>query len=173
MYARNAERTNMARKKIDDATRAEIYMAVCEGMRTVDAAKYFGVSEWTVNKIRNEEEEKNRMNDNMPMTAEEICRDYREAKDKKAQVGILAELNATGVREIEKILMADPTTGFKGVRKGAEAVRPAKAKGDRLAQCSEEIFRALKALMSAGADAVKLTVTMDGTEIKAEVERVK
>lgn len=173
MYARNAEETNMARKKIDDATRAEIYMAVSEGMKVADAAKYFGVSEWTVNKIRSEEEEKNRMNNNMPMTAEEICRDYREAKDKEAQVGILAELNATGVREIEKILMADPTTGFKGVRKTAEAARPAKAKGDRLVQCSEEIFRALKALLAAGADTAKLTAAVDGTEIKAEAERVK
>lgn len=169
MYARNAEETNMARKKIDDAARAEIYMAVSEGMKVADAAKYFGVSEWTVNKIRSEKEEKNRMNNNMPMTAEEICRDYREAKDKEAQVGILAELNATGVCEIEKILMADPTTGYEGTRKRSGP--PEKA--DKIVKCSEEIFRALKALLAAGADTAKLTAAVDGTEIKAEAERVK
>lgn len=40
----------------------------------------------------------------MQMTNEEIARSYREAKDKKKQIGILAELNLCSRTEIEYIL---------------------------------------------------------------------
>lgn len=56
----------------------------------------------------------------MQMSAEEICRDYRQAKDPKAQIRILADLNACSPAHIKKIL-----------QEGGEAVavpgRPAKA----------------------------------------------
>ena len=38
------------------------------------------------------------------MTINEICRSYREAKDKPEQIKILADLNCTSVTEVEKIL---------------------------------------------------------------------
>ena len=38
------------------------------------------------------------------MSAEEICREYRTAKDQKAQIGILADLNACSPAQIKKIL---------------------------------------------------------------------
>ena len=39
------------------------------------------------------------------MTPDEICRDYRQAKDKKGQIKILADLNCTTKEEIIKVLM--------------------------------------------------------------------
>lgn len=40
----------------------------------------------------------------MEMTAEEICRDYRLAKNKNRQLRILADLNVCSVRQIYEIL---------------------------------------------------------------------
>ena len=40
----------------------------------------------------------------MNMTAEEICREYRQAKDKDAQIGILADLNQCSKEKILEIL---------------------------------------------------------------------
>ena len=40
----------------------------------------------------------------MTMTKNEICRNYRESKDKPEQIKILADLNCTSMAEIEKIL---------------------------------------------------------------------
>lgn len=42
----------------------------------------------------------------MDMTAAEILKNYREAKDKKKQVSILADLNVCTVGEIINILIA-------------------------------------------------------------------
>ena len=42
----------------------------------------------------------------MTMTNEEICREYRQAKRPKRQIGILADLNEVPRRDIVKILMA-------------------------------------------------------------------
>lgn len=41
----------------------------------------------------------------MEMTESEIVRSYKEAKNKKAQVGILADLNACGVEGIKAVLV--------------------------------------------------------------------
>ena len=41
----------------------------------------------------------------MWMTPGEICREYRQAKDKAAQVGILADLNSCSKAEIRDILL--------------------------------------------------------------------
>lgn len=41
----------------------------------------------------------------MEMTANEIVRSYKEAKDKKKQVGILAQLNLCTPEDIKKILI--------------------------------------------------------------------
>ena len=40
----------------------------------------------------------------MYMTEADICREYRQAKDKQAQIGILAELNLCGQAEIAAVL---------------------------------------------------------------------
>lgn len=40
----------------------------------------------------------------MQMTSAEIVREYRQAKDQKMQIGILADLNACGPGQIKKIL---------------------------------------------------------------------
>lgn len=47
----------------------------------------------------------------MTMTNGEILRDYRGAKDKKAQVKILAELNACSVQQIKEILISEGVDG--------------------------------------------------------------
>lgn len=49
----------------------------------------------------------------MEMTEEKIVSDYRQAKNKNAQVKILAELNAVTEADIAKILLAHPESGFK------------------------------------------------------------
>lgn len=41
----------------------------------------------------------------MTMTVEEICRNYREAKNKREQIKILADLNCTTKEEILKVLL--------------------------------------------------------------------
>lgn len=41
---------------------------------------------------------------NLPMTVEEICRDYRQAKDKKGQIEILADRNVCTKEAIEDVL---------------------------------------------------------------------
>ena len=71
----------------------------------------------------------------MTMTKNEICRNYREAKDKPEQIKILADLNCTSVAEIEKIL-ADhgekveqspkSNRGKKAEAKGEAVVMPAR-----------------------------------------------
>ena len=47
----------------------------------------------------------------MEMTAHEIVRSYKEAKDKKKQVGILAQLNLCTPEDIKKILVEDAFFG--------------------------------------------------------------
>ena len=42
----------------------------------------------------------------MDMTAEEICRHYRMAKDKKGDIKVLADLNATNKDSIKAVLVA-------------------------------------------------------------------
>lgn len=42
-----------------------------------------------------------------PMTEAEICREYREAKNQRAQVEILADLNLCSKNEILKVLMVN------------------------------------------------------------------
>lgn len=39
------------------------------------------------------------------MNSEQICREYREAKNKKQQIGILADQNLCGKSEIIKFLL--------------------------------------------------------------------
>ena len=46
----------------------------------------------------------------LPMTDEEICRDYRQAKDQREQIRILAELNLCKPKEIAEILVAGGCT---------------------------------------------------------------
>ncbi len=47
----------------------------------------------------------------MEMTAHEIVRSYKEAKDKKKQVGILAQLNLCTPEDIKKILVEGGING--------------------------------------------------------------
>lgn len=43
----------------------------------------------------------------MKMTESEICREYREAKDKRAQIRILADLNVCEKNQIMKVLLSN------------------------------------------------------------------
>lgn len=108
-------------QKMDERKRAEIKLALDSGMTYADAAKLYRVSPATISKIKQEG-----YGSEMQMTNEEICSSYRTAKDRKAQVKILAELNATSESEIAKILLADPTTGFAAtIGAGKPAGKPA------------------------------------------------
>lgn len=60
----------------------------------------------------------------MQMSAAEICRDYRHARDQKAQIRILAELNACSPDHIKKILQENGETV-------PQRGRPAKAPAER------------------------------------------
>lgn len=182
----------MGKKRLDDRTRAEIRLALSEGMKGTEAARYYGVSQNTISAIKHEMEPIYEGVENMQMTPEEICSSYRTAKDRAGQVRILAELNATSEAEIAKILLADPTTGFAAAvqggkaapRKAAEA--PKEARGpertkapekagdtaDAIVKCSEALFGALKALTGAGADAAEVKITVSGFEIRASMERM-
>lgn len=179
-------------KRLDEKTRAEIRLALSEGMKQKDAARYYGVSQNTISAIKRELEPVREIyegTENMQMTPEEICSSYRTAKDRAGQVRILAELNATSEAEIAKILLADPTTGFTAAVKSAGAAKaapkkaaeaPEKARGperankdtaDAIVRCSEALFGALKALTGAGADAAEVKITVSGFEIRASMER--
>ena len=178
-------------KRLDEKTRAEIRLALSEGMKQKDAARYYGVSQNTINVIKRELEPVREIyegTEDMQMSPEEICSSYRTAKDRAGQVRILAELNATSEAEIAKILLADPTTGFAAAVNSAGAAKaapkkaakaPEKARGterakdtaDAIVRCSEALFGALKALTGAGADAAEVKITVSGFEIRASMER--
>lgn len=178
-------------KRLDEKTRAEIRLALSEGMKQKDAARYYGVSQNTISVIKRELEPAREIyegTENMQMSPEEICSSYRTAKDRAGQVRILAELNATSEAEIVKILLADPTTGFTAAVKSAGAAKaapkkaaeaPEKAKApekardtaDAIVRCSEALFGALKALTGAGADAAEVNMKVSGFEIRASMER--
>lgn len=181
-------------KRLDEKTRAEIRLALSEGMKQKDAARYYGVSQNTISVIKRELEPAREIyegTENMQMSPEEICSSYRTAKDRVGQVRILAELNATSEAEIAEILLADPTTGFAAAvnsagaapQEAAEAPEkaraPEKAKApekardtaDAIVRCSEALFGALKALSGAGADAAEVKITVSGFEIRASMER--
>lgn len=61
----------------------------------------------------------------MQMTDAEICRSYREAKDKRSQVGVLAELNVCSKDLIREILSRN---GIDAPKPGRKAVLMDKAK---------------------------------------------
>lgn len=66
----------------------------------------------------------------MTMTINEICRNYRESKDKPEQIKILADLNCTNTDEIEKILVdcgekvQQPPKTNRGKKKTENAIMP-------------------------------------------------
>lgn len=93
-------------RKIDEATRSDIRLALAGGMELGAAAKKYGICRATARAILNDTRY-------MQMTPGEICRDYRAAKDKPAQIKILAELNLLTVTEVVRILAADPTSGYR------------------------------------------------------------
>lgn len=62
------------------------------------------------------------------MTAEEIVRDYQQAKNKQKQIKILADLNSTSPGEIKSILAA---AGVEGVTAPQHPCRPGRGKGPR------------------------------------------
>ena len=53
----------------------------------------------------------------MVMTPEEIVRDYQQAKNKKNQIKILADLNSTSPSEIKSILAAENVDGIEAPRR--------------------------------------------------------
>lgn len=80
------------------------------------------------------------------MTSEEICRNYRLAKDPRKQIEILADLNQTSKRKIQKIL-----------EKGGETIRAyydANRKSRR--PVSAEDVRMIRAMQSNGTPIVEI-----------------
>lgn len=94
------------------------------------------------------------------MTAEEIVRDYQQAKNKQKQIKILADLNCTSPSEIKPILA---TAGVEGVtapkrvvhRAGAKA--PAEPKPEQIPEASvyDRIETILAALPADASDRVR------------------
>lgn len=68
----------------------------------------------------------------MQMNEEEICRSFKEAKDHRKQVGILADLNCCSRDEIRRILMKNgidpPRTGNRYTARKEETDSPSRIK---------------------------------------------
>lgn len=155
-------------RKTDQETADAIRSAVEGGMSVDAAAKKYGVHSNTARRIV-------KGKDHMEMSEAEIRRNYCEAKDKRAQVQILADLNATTRDEIERILAktsgsspAEPAASStpRGIRTTAKSG----TKMQELLECSEAIAMALKSIAGGGAGCARLHTTIDGVTINIEME---
>ena len=93
----------------------------------------------------------------LPMTNEEICVRYRQAKDKGDQVQILAELNACQVERIIGILVANgvDNRNFNGLRhklklEGAKAEKKAKSAADKRQAAKAEVAEKMQEVLYSG-----------------------
>jgi len=80
----------------------------------------------------------------MQMSDSEIVRSYKEAKDKRSQVGVLAELNACSKDCIRKILQRNGINAPKPGRKSTTESEPVKDEEPKKAYLTEMARRALK-----------------------------
>ena len=93
----------------------------------------------------------------LPMTNEEICARYRQAKDKGDQVQILAELNACQVERIIGILVANgvDNRNFNGLRhklklEEAKAEKKAKSAADKRQAAKAEVAEKMQEVLYSG-----------------------
>ena len=80
----------------------------------------------------------------MQMSDSEIVRSYKEAKDKRSQVGVLAELNACSKDYIREILQRNGINAPKPGRKSATEPEPVKAEEPKRAVLTEMAKKAVK-----------------------------
>ena len=80
----------------------------------------------------------------MQMSDSEIVRSYKEAKDKRSQVGVLAELNACSKDYIREILQRNGINAPKPGRKSATEPEPVKAEEPKKAVLTEMAKKAVK-----------------------------
>ena len=83
----------------------------------------------------------------MQMTHAEIRRNYREAKNKKEQIQILAELNLCTTAEIKEILNEKPRLESKNIEKSKAAVakteeKPKKIKHGPMPEIAKKVLYA-------------------------------
>lgn len=84
----------------------------------------------------------------MQMTDDEIRRDYNAAKNKKKQLGILAQLNCCSVAEIKDIVLGTPKAkAVQPAASGLAQVQIGKVK-DMLAQKLDDLDAEIKRLES-------------------------
>lgn len=76
----------------------------------------------------------------MQMSNTDIAKEYRTAKSPRAQIGVLAELNACSRQEIADILIAQGETVPKYYQKQIESSPAAEKVIDRVRQRAEEVL---------------------------------
>lgn len=104
----------------------------------------------------------------MQMTEKEICKRYREAKDKRLQIGILAELNATSKEFIKEILERGGEMG----RPKLKAELPKQAAGDETEK-RVPMPDIVKETIQFGIDALDVKITELEAEHKAISESLE
>ena len=80
----------------------------------------------------------------MQLSDSEIVRSYKEAKDKRSQVGVLAELNACSKDYIREILQRNGINAPKPGRKSTTEPEPVKAEEPKKAVLTEMAKKAVK-----------------------------
>lgn len=112
----------------------------------------------------------------MQMTNEEIARSYREAKDKKKQIGILAELNLCSRTEIEYILRDEGLhPGYqrkpKEPKKAAKkAVKELRTPGKKKTIISEDQTKDIPGKQTKKTDAPGQQLEISMTELDTDTE---
>lgn len=106
----------------------------------------------------------------MTMTKEEICRDYRQAKNRLTQVGILADLNGCTKADIKQILIdggcelpGQMKPKPKGPRKQVQEAKPKAAEAPAKAKTANDVaLDTIGEIMSSGMDAHIRSYWVDG-----------
>lgn len=107
------------------------------------------------------------------MSNEEICRDYRQAKNRLTQVGILADLNGCTKAEIKQILIdggcelpGQMKPKPKGPRKPDKDAKPKEAKAPAKTKPAKNVnevaLDTIAAIMKSGMDAHIRSYWIDG-----------
>lgn len=111
----------------------------------------------------------------MQMTEKEICQSYREAKDKKHQIEILADLNATNKDFIKTILErgGEIKPRIKAGRKAAVINEDFAAAVDDMTGKRVPMPDIVKETIQFGIDALDVKITELEAEYKATGEQIK
>ena len=111
----------------------------------------------------------------MQMTEKEICQSYREAKDKRHQIEILADLNATNKDFIKTILErgGEIKPRLKAGRKAAVINEDFAAAVDDMTGKRVPMPDIVKETIQFGIDALDVKITELEAEYKATGEQIK